>query len=168
MSTNQNCWHILVVDDDPLFVKLVEFHLRDYECTIGTVENCDDAVRYLQQNDVHCILMDQRLSAQRTGTECVKQVREAAYLGSVIILTGWPDQRNIVAALRAGADDYLDKDKMMGHLYRSIKGAIEVRAESAGLRVKRHSTEIGESRRLLKEAQDIADKLNQDSDARDG
>lgn len=157
------CWNILVVDDDSAFVEIVQRQLQKYDCHIGSVETCEQALAYIRTQIVDCVLMDQRLAAQRTGTDCVRKIRAAAYRGSVIIMTGFPEERDIFTAVHAGADDYLDKGKMIDQLYASIKGAIQVRAEAAKLIVPNSNNrqEIEQIRKLLREATDLVEKLAQ-------
>lgn len=122
---------VLIVDDDALFAELVTVDLKDHNCeVVGCFPDCDAAIEFLKHNIVDCVLMDQWLAGARTGTECVHELRSASYEGTVVIITGYPQEKDIVSAINAGADDYLDKGPMMPQLFTVIKNAVQSRAEA--------------------------------------
>lgn len=101
---------ILIVDDEPFNLDLLEQELADYDYVL---ERASDGVEALEKTasfapDV--ILLDYMMP-RMNGLEVVKQLREnPQHKGiPVILLTAKATQEDKVAGLDAGADDYVTK-----------------------------------------------------------
>jgi adenylate cyclase len=101
---------VLIVDDEPFNLDLLEQELADYEYVI---ERAGDGVEALEktasfQPDV--ILLDYMMP-RMNGLEVVKQLRKNPQQKAipVILLTAKATQEDKVAGLDAGADDYVTK-----------------------------------------------------------
>jgi two-component system response regulator MprA len=101
---------ILIVDDEPFNLDLLEQELMDYDYAL---ERAVDGVEALQKADSFSpdvILLDYMMP-KMNGLEVVKRLRESAQHKStpVILLTAKATQEDKVAGLDAGADDYVTK-----------------------------------------------------------
>ena len=103
---------ILYVEDEIAHVVLTQRTLEDslqHEFMLLHAEMISDALRMLDEEpDIDLILSDLRLP-DGTGLDLLKKVRERSAPPAVVLVTGQGDQEVAVAALKAGAADYLVK-----------------------------------------------------------
>ena len=103
---------ILYVEDEVAHVLLAQRTLEEnlqHEFTLVHAETIRQALGILDvQTDIDLILSDLRLP-DGTGLDLLKKVRERESPPAVVLVTGQGDQEVAVAALKAGAADYLVK-----------------------------------------------------------
>jgi diguanylate cyclase (GGDEF)-like protein len=119
---------ILLVEDNPGDVRLVEELLRAAWVVAGSinhVSSVEDAIGRVAEDAPACILLDLSLpDAQGLGT--LERVRDAHPSVPIVVLTGTDDEAQAVQAVQEGAQDYLIKGQVDGHLLgRAIRYAIE-------------------------------------------
>ena len=119
---------ILLVEDNPGDVRLVEELLRAAWVVPGSinhVSSVEDAIGRVAKDVPACILLDLSLpDAQGLGT--LERVRDAHPSVPIVVLTGTDDEAQAVQAVQEGAQDYLIKGQVDGHLLgRAIRYAIE-------------------------------------------
>ena len=105
---------VLVVDDDPQILRAVRtsLHARDYE--VATAPNGETALDLLASDVADIVLLDLGLPGIG-GLEVLKRARAWTNV-PVIVLTVVEAQADKIAALDAGADDYLTKPFAMEEL----------------------------------------------------
>jgi two-component system KDP operon response regulator KdpE len=105
---------VLVVDDDPQILRAVRTNLtgRGYEVT--TAPNGETAVDLLSKEPVDLVILDLSLPGI-DGHEVIRRVRAFSEV-PVLILSVREAQDDKIAALDAGADDYVTKPFGMGEL----------------------------------------------------
>ena len=98
---------ILIVEDDPGISKMLQFTLTQdgYRCVIA--ENLKNAYRIFEVNNPDIILLDLGLP-DGDGKTLIKSVRAQA-MTPIIVVSARHAEHEIVAALDAGADDYVLK-----------------------------------------------------------
>ena len=103
---------ILYVEDEVAHVLLAQRTLEEnlqHEFTLVHAETIKQALSVLDaQTDIDLILSDLRLP-DGTGLDLLTKVRERESPPAVVLVTGQGDQEVAVAALKAGAADYLVK-----------------------------------------------------------
>ncbi len=103
---------ILYVEDEIAHVVLTERVLEENlhnEFKLIHAETITEALKILDNEpDIDLILSDLRLP-DGTGLDLLKRVRERKSAPAVVLVTGQGDQEAAVAALKAGAADYLIK-----------------------------------------------------------
>lgn len=103
---------ILYVEDEIAHVMLTERTLEEnlhQEFHLIHAENIANALKLLDaEPDIDLVLSDLRLP-DGTGLELLKTIRERKAPPAVVLVTGQGDQEVAVAALKAGAADYLVK-----------------------------------------------------------
>src|SRR6266508_1191838 len=103
---------ILYVEDEFAHVVLAQSTLEEniqQEFSLIHAETMRDALQILNaQPDIDLVLSDLRLP-DGTGLELLRKVRESKSPPAVVLVTGQGDQEVAVAALKAGAADYLVK-----------------------------------------------------------
>jgi DNA-binding response OmpR family regulator len=105
---------VLLVDDDPMMVRLVRKILAD----IGVSEilhavSGREALETLDGVDV--VLLDHQLP-DTTGLEVLDAIRARPHPPAVIMITAHGNESLAATALRRGADDYLAKDVSLNQL----------------------------------------------------
>ncbi|MGV3757368.1 MAG: response regulator, partial [Verrucomicrobiota bacterium] len=121
---------VLIVDDDPGIVKLVDHCLQANGFQTATARNGTAAVRWLRKNRAALILTDLKLP-DMMGWEIIQELRQHAPQNppAYIIMTGQGDERVAVDVMRRGALDYVVKDAdfldrlpaMMGRAARQLE-----------------------------------------------
>ncbi len=118
---------LLVEDDEDDFV-LTRDLLADSRRTrfaLDWVSSYDDAVSAISEGKHDVYLVDYRLG-EHDGLEILRRAREAGCLRPIILLTGQGDGEVDIAAMNAGAADYLVKGQIDGQiLERSIRYSLE-------------------------------------------
>jgi DNA-binding NarL/FixJ family response regulator len=115
---------LLIVDDHPivrdglrsLFTGDAEFEV------VGEAGDGAEAVRIAQRVDVDVILMDLRMPTM-SGVDAIARLRELRHPARVLILTTYDTDRDVVAAIDAGATGYLLKDAPRDELIRAVRAA---------------------------------------------
>lgn len=98
---------ILVADDDPQLRKLVQRNLELAGYKVVVAADGEAALNLAQSEKPDLIVLD-ILMPGLDGTEVCRRVREFT-TAPIIMLTALDDQKDKVAGLDAGADDYLTK-----------------------------------------------------------
>jgi DNA-binding NtrC family response regulator len=99
---------ILVVDDDASIRETFEIHLPTEGYEVTTAGSAEEALSLLSELDPAVMIADVRLPGM-SGIELLGKVREAGDDVDVVIITAHEDMQTAVAAMKAGAYDYLVK-----------------------------------------------------------
>jgi two-component system, OmpR family, KDP operon response regulator KdpE len=98
---------VLVVDDDPQMLRAVASALRARGHSVLTATNGETALDTLAGQELDCVLLDLGLSGIE-GEEVIRRLRTWSET-PVIVISVRDAQDQKVAALDAGADDYVTK-----------------------------------------------------------
>lgn len=109
MSTDDNT-RILVVDDSPTSMALIENQLTASGYEVVTAGNGAEALRLVGEHGIQLVLTDWTMP-EMNGVEFCRAVRSSPSLGFVyvIVMNGQADKERLVEAFDAGADDFLAK-----------------------------------------------------------
>lgn len=99
---------ILVVDDEPSILELIEYNLENNDYQVSTATDGQMAVDKANEGNFDLILLDQMLP-KMSGIEVLKQLRKIGNLTPVIFLTAVDAEDNKIEGLINGADDYITK-----------------------------------------------------------
>lgn len=101
---------ILVVDDEPDIVELLQYNLTKDGYEVQTAENGKRAVEVAKTFKPHLILMDIMMPIM-DGVEACRQIREMPQFKEtfIIFLTARSEEYSEVASFDAGASDYINK-----------------------------------------------------------
>jgi len=126
--------NILYVEDDPLDADLTRRELlkASPQFRLDIVGTVRDAIARLEQSSYDIVLTDMRLP-DGDGLALLAHVRQHAMSVVVVLTTGSGDEEIAVAALKAGADDYVVKRAdYVARLPATLENALERhRAETA-------------------------------------
>jgi serine phosphatase RsbU (regulator of sigma subunit) len=142
---------VLLVEDDPGDVFLVQELLAEVAPGLEVV--VADSVAQVEAEELlrraDCVLLDLNLPGTN-GLDGLRRVLKADNAAAVCVLTGLDDEHLGMAAVAAGAQDYLVKGKVDGQvLIRAVRYAVERRrAETSLLRLREEQLAAAESARL--------------------
>lgn len=123
MSQNKS---ILVVDDDPRYLRLVEVNLIAEDYDVRTATDGQQAVEAVASDQPDLILLDVMMPIMDGFTAC-ERIREFSNV-PIIILTAKGEERDRVRGLDAGADDYIVKPFSAQELLARVRAVLR-RAE---------------------------------------
>jgi two-component system response regulator PilR (NtrC family) len=116
---------ILVVDDEPDLRELLEITLVKMGLDVDSAESLGDARSLLATRDYALVLTDMRLP-DGLGIELVREIASANKNLPVAVLTAFGSADNAVAALKAGAFDYLSKPVGLDQLRQMVQSALRI------------------------------------------
>ena len=98
---------ILVVDDEPLYLRLLKVNLESEGYEIETANNGEEALERLVQATPNLIIMDIMMPKMDGITAC-ERIRQFSNV-PIILLTARTEEQDKVKGLNIGADDYVSK-----------------------------------------------------------
>ena len=124
---------VLVVDDEPDIRELLELTLTKMGLGVESVGSIAEAKERLNVERYDLCLTDMRLG-DGEGLELVRHIAALAADLPVAVITAYGSAENAVAALKAGAFDYVSKPVGLEQLRALIKSALSLpeRADSTG------------------------------------
>ncbi len=136
---------ILVVDDLPQNLELVEAHLGMLGHTVATASNGVDALRMSKENAADLILLDVMMPGV-DGYEVCRRLKadEATASIPVLILTALSAPDEIDRAMEAGADDLLQKPFSRPELLIRVRSLLRLKRLRDQLKIYRRMATVGE------------------------
>jgi two-component system KDP operon response regulator KdpE len=117
---------ILVVDDERQILRALQTSLRGAGYEVETAETAESALAAAAMRPPEAVILDLVLP-DGTGTEVVRELRTWSS-APVIVLSAVGDEHEKVAALDAGADDYVTKpvgiDELIARLRAALRRAV--------------------------------------------
>jgi two-component system KDP operon response regulator KdpE len=113
---------VLVVDDEPQIVRALRTSLRGAGYEVDTAETAEQALTALAVNPPDALVLDLVLP-DGSGTEVCRELRMWSRV-PVIVLSVVGDEADKVAALDAGADDYVTKPFSVEELLARLRAAL--------------------------------------------
>ncbi len=123
---------ILYVDDDPGLARLVQRALTGRGYAVEVAADGAAGLARLAQGGIDAVALDHHMPGQ-TGLELLPAIRALPEAPPVIYVTGSEDSRVAVAALKAGAVDYVWKD-VQGHFRELLGEAVDTALRQEALR----------------------------------
>lgn len=99
---------ILIVDDDPLFRRMLAEHLEFDDYPVEAVDGAQSALRYMARHPVEIVVLDIQMPGMN-GLDLLREVRRQYPMKRVIMVTGFVNQANVLTCMRLGADTCLFK-----------------------------------------------------------
>ncbi len=113
---------VLVVDDEPQILRALQTTLRGAGYEVETAATAASALTQAAVRPPDAIILDLVLP-DGTGTDTCRQLREWTQI-PILILSAVGDEREKVAALDAGADDYVTKPFGVDELLARLRAAL--------------------------------------------
>jgi DNA-binding response OmpR family regulator len=110
---------VLVVDDEPDAVELLQEFLTSKGYEVATAFSGDEALRKIKEERPHLVLLDVRMPGMN-GLDVLRQVRQFDQEVGVIMVTAVNEEDTGREALKLGAFDYIVKPLNLEYLERSL------------------------------------------------
>ena len=112
---------VLIADDEPLFVEMVEALLADEEQieVVASAQDGQQAVELARVHDPDVIVMDISMPVI-DGIEATRQIHRENPDARILILTGSSTSADVDRSRTAGVSGFLTKDRIVAHLVESI------------------------------------------------
>ncbi|WP_447968331.1 response regulator [Nitrospira sp. M1] len=120
--TQYNQERILVVDDEQSILDAMAEAIRLLDCTVITAQNGEEAWEKFENEKPDVVVTDVRMP-HRDGLTLTTQIKASQPLCPVIVVTGFGSEQAAVAALKAGASDYLVKPFQLSELREAVDRA---------------------------------------------
>jgi FixJ family two-component response regulator len=114
---------IHIVDDDKSFRTAVGRLLEASGFRVASYESGDEILAHLPSSDPGCILLDLQMPGL-SGSELQDRLAEKAPLLPIIFLTGQGNIEASVRAIKAGAEDFLEKPASRDALLEAVERAL--------------------------------------------
>lgn len=139
-----NSKKILVVEDEKPIREMILFHLRRENFRVTEAANCQEALIMITDEQPDLVLIDWMLP-DMSGLELTHNLRRDRQNEdlAIIMLTAKNEERNMIAGLQGGADDYITKPFSPRELVARIKTVLR-RTQPTGTNgvIKRGKIEI--------------------------
>nr|WP_294917547.1 response regulator [uncultured Neokomagataea sp.] len=122
--------HIVVVDDDPRLLRLLQRYLSENGYRVTTAVDAEQAREILRHIQPDAVVLDVTMPGE-DGLSLTRGLREAGLQFPILLLTARGEAADRIDGLEAGADDYLGKPfeprelllRLRAHLRRSVPAA---------------------------------------------
>jgi two-component system KDP operon response regulator KdpE len=121
---------ILVVDDEPQILRALRTNLRGAGYEVTTAETVEQALAEAAMRPPDAVILD-LLLPDGSGTDVCRELRRWSDV-PVILLSAIGDESEKVAALDAGADDYVTKPFGIDELLARLRAALRRTAHATG------------------------------------
>jgi len=121
--------HVLVVDDDPMILRLVEARLHGLGIKLTCEPDAGRVLDWVRREKPDLILLDVNMPGL-TGFDVIRQLKldPSTYTIPVIFLTGMDEQTDKVKGFDLGAVDYVIKPFDPAELRARVRAALQTKA----------------------------------------
>ena len=127
---------ILIVEDEPKMLRLLQLNLSEEGYSIHTAADAETGLRTLRQEKIDLVVTDLRLPGM-DGLEFLQAVKRVDARIPVIVMTAYGTVETAVEAMKAGASDYVLKPFSLEEMKLIVRKELDVhdlREENRSLR----------------------------------
>jgi len=124
MATRSKNASILVVDDVPNTIEVLQRNLTAAGYVVFTAPGVPEAIRILESAPIDLVITDWKMP-RISGIDLVRHVRANHRDMEVIMVTGYPSIEGAVEAVKTGAEEYLPKPFTDEELLAAVGRAME-------------------------------------------
>ncbi|MBU4303999.1 MAG: response regulator, partial [Candidatus Omnitrophica bacterium] len=154
---------ILIVDDEPINVKLLTANLISYGYELLTASNGEDTLRIASDNDIDLILLDVMMPGI-DGFEVTKRLKagENTRFIPIVLITSLKETRDKIKGIESGCDDFLSKPVDRLELKARVQSLIKIKSYYDYMRGYEKELEVkvtkrtGELQQALKKIEDAS------------
>lgn len=130
---------IVVIEDDNSIQELLSYALQANNYKVKLFSDSKNVMDFLENNTVDIVLLDIMLPG-KSGLEILQEIRSSEKFDSIyiIMLTAKSEEYSKVAALDAGADDYLTKPFSVLELISRVKSTLRRLKKNNDVKVEIH------------------------------
>ncbi len=115
---------ILIVDDSPTTLEMLERNLRSEGYEVLAVAGVAEAIKILDDTPTELVITDYKMP-RSTGMDLIRYVRENLKATEVMMITGYATVEGAVDAIKAGAEEYLTKPFTDEELFSTVRRALD-------------------------------------------
>lgn len=112
-------YNCLIVDDEIELAKMTCEYFQMFDVATAYVDDGEDALKFLEENDVDMVLLDINLG-EGSGFEVCRQIRETKQL-PILFISARQSDDDVLVALSIGGDDYVKKPYNLSVLLAKVK-----------------------------------------------
>lgn len=146
---------ILVVDDEPRNVRILQIHLNAQGYTVYTAEDGVEALDVVEKDAPDLILLDINMP-KMDGFEVVKRIRanKATEFIPIVMITALRDTReNRIKSIEAGADDFVEKPFDSLEVLARVRSLLRIKEYQDTLA--KHNARLEEELQMARSIQEI-------------
>jgi DNA-binding NtrC family response regulator len=117
---------ILIVDDSPETVEMLERNLKSEGYEVITASGVAEAIKTLDDVIADLVITDYKMP-KNSGMDLVRYVRENLRNTEVMMITGYATVEGAVEAIKAGAEEYLTKPFTDEELFAAVRQVLDKR-----------------------------------------
>lgn len=115
---------ILIIDDDPEFLRLAQWMLEESGYSVSTAKDHDQAIGRIREQEPDAILLDRQLE-EEDGLDLIAPIQGLLPSAPIILITANSTYELAVQAVKVGAYDFLTKPLDEARLFSILNNAIE-------------------------------------------
>ncbi|OGR90380.1 MAG: hypothetical protein A2992_09685 [Elusimicrobia bacterium RIFCSPLOWO2_01_FULL_59_12] len=115
---------VLVIDDDPSFLRFLNFHLVKSGYQVVTVDGAEQAMKILFNQPVDLVLTDMRMP-QLDGCDIVYALKQSYPKIPVLVCSAHPESNRLEQALRFTDVRFVRKPFMIEDIFSAINDLIK-------------------------------------------
>ncbi len=131
-------YNCLIVDDEIELAKMTCEYFQMFDITSAYVGNGDEAISFIEENDVDLVLLDINLG-DKSGFDVCRKIREDKQI-PILFISARQSDDDVLIALSIGGDDYVKKPYNLSVLLAKVKVNLKrieqmKQAEASGLQI---------------------------------
>ena len=151
---------ILVVDDEPQNIRLLQIRLQADGYAVLTANSGHEALKRVQADAPDLILLDIMMPGMN-GFEVCQRIRaeESTQFTPVVMVTALSDKEDRIKAIEAGADDFISKPFDSHEVLARVRSLVRIKRyhdalEQANRDLKMHNDRLDKELQMASEIQD--------------
>ncbi len=150
---DKNKSKVLIVDDLPTNIELLQVYLEEEGYQIYTASNGKEAIKVAEKENPDIILLDVMMPIM-DGYEACRIIKRTSATENipVVMVTSLNESSSRIAGIEAGADDFLSKPFNIYELLARVKSLI---------RIKKYYSQILDQNRVFEKELEIAKKVQE-------
>jgi len=120
---------LLLADDNAIDIEMLSRSLKKLHSEFEKATTGEEVLELIKKRNFDCIIINYMMP-DYTGLKLIQNIRSQQIITPIIVITGFGDETLAVKMIRAGAQDYIPKDKIKNDpelLYRSVINAIKLK-----------------------------------------
>lgn len=124
MKDSRKNTKILVVDDSPATIEIIQRNLTEKNYSVYSASNVEKAIRILKSVSVDLVITDYKMP-KISGLDLIRYVRENYEDTEIIMITGYATVDGAVQAVKSGAEEYLAKPFTDDELFAAVERVLK-------------------------------------------
>jgi DNA-binding NtrC family response regulator len=116
--------HILVVDDSPDTLEVIQRNLEAQNYRVSTAPGAVEAIKILESAPIDLVITDLKMP-EVDGLSLIRHIQENFRDTEVMMITGYPSIEGAVEAVKTGAEEYLAKPFTDEELLRAVESVLK-------------------------------------------